>query len=228
LLEATRSAYDRLASRFETFGRQEIRASYRSLLPTGPGVRVLDAGCGAGQDSSWLAGTGASVVAVDVSPEMVRHANRRAAEGMPFEVRLGDAERTGEPDGAFDAVLSSMEVMHHAHLEATLAEYSRLLRVGGRLVLVTNHPTRNMLLASDGSYFSDGTWTEHWGPWGSVDVQHWQVCGYVSALRRAEFLIGSLLELEATGDVRGVHDMGISYPGRFPSFLVFSCTKGNR
>jgi len=225
LLEATRATYDRLAERFNSFGRENIRAAYRALVPGPRGCRVLDAGCGAGQDSAWLATRGATVVAVDVSPAMVDLARRRSRDGTPFEVRHCDSEETGEDDESFDAVLSSMEIMHHSSLDATIAEYSRLLRVGGSLVLVANHPVRNMLLTPDGSYFREGRCMENWGEWGRVEVQHWPFCRYVASMCSTSLRIDCVLELEAPRDVQRVHDTAVTFRGRFPSFLVISARR---
>jgi len=53
------------------------RPATLSLLPDDTGMRVLDAGCGPGVYSEWLADRGAKVVALDVSPRMAEIARQR-------------------------------------------------------------------------------------------------------------------------------------------------------
>ncbi len=62
-------------------GRDQMRDKLLSALPSDlNGVRVLDAGCGAGQMTQELAQRGADVVAVDISPSLVRIAQDRLPE----------------------------------------------------------------------------------------------------------------------------------------------------
>jgi len=105
----------------------------------GPGDRVLDAGCGVGGSSIWLASErGATVVGVNVSPEQVAHARRFVRQrGLEDRVTIlqRDYKRTGLPDRSFDVVWACESVAHSPDQRDFLAEAYRLLKPGGRLVV---------------------------------------------------------------------------------------------
>ena len=101
----------------------------------GPGWRVLDVACGTGvlaEAASALTGSPERVVALDPSAGMLAQARRRevgrlvqaTAEMLPFA------------DGSFDCVLMGYALRHVADLRQTFAQYRRVLRPGGRLVVL--------------------------------------------------------------------------------------------
>lgn len=104
-----------------------------------PGERVLDLGTGTGAVAAKAAsavGTKGSVLAIDVSPEMVALARRRS--GQPgiaaFQVEVGKAEAIPAEDESFDAVLASLSLMYVIDRAAAAREIARVLRREGRLV----------------------------------------------------------------------------------------------
>lgn len=107
----------------------------------GPGLRVLDAGCGAGNATIPAARTGASVTGVDLVGAALDAASARAArEGLPVTFEQANVERLPYPDGAFDAVLSLFGVMFAARPDLVLAELARVTRPGGRVALASWTP----------------------------------------------------------------------------------------
>jgi 2-polyprenyl-3-methyl-5-hydroxy-6-metoxy-1,4-benzoquinol methylase len=109
--------------------RQDVRATLaRTILGLGPGTRVLELGCGAGDFSTRLAASGAHVVGVDISPRLVQLARERARVGN-VSFRVGNANRLEFEDGTFDAVTGNA-ILHHLELPAVCAEMLRLLRPG--------------------------------------------------------------------------------------------------
>jgi len=106
----------------------------------GAGDRVLDAGCGVGGSAIWLA-THRSAEAVGITPvasqvaRARRYARRRGLDGLvTFEQR--DFLDTSFPDASFDVVWAQESVSHTEYKDVFLAEAFRLLRPGGRLVVV--------------------------------------------------------------------------------------------
>ena len=98
------------------------------------GERALDAGCGSGVYSAWLAGQALAVTGVDRDPEMLAVARRRTPSGIFHE---GDPTALPFADGAFDLAVA---VTVFAFLDANqrnlaAREVVRVLRPGGRLVV---------------------------------------------------------------------------------------------
>ena len=99
--------------------------------------RVLDAGCGAGHTAVAFATHVRTVLAVDLSSEMLAVTASLAAErGIAnLEVRRGDVEWLPAADGEFDLVVSRYSAHHWPHPEHALSEIARVLRPGGRFLL---------------------------------------------------------------------------------------------
>ena len=107
----------------------------------GPGARVLDVAAGAGNATIPAALTGASVVACDLTPELLETGRDRAARhGVEVEWREADAEALPFADGEFDVVLSCVGVMFAPHHQATADELIRVCRPGGTVGLLSWTP----------------------------------------------------------------------------------------
>jgi len=108
------------------------------FLPRDPGVPILDAGCGSGQNTIHLARRGHAVHAVDFAEPVLEAARRNVAEaGFSDRVRFGREDLLGLsfPDGTFQAVLCWGVLMHIADVEAALSELARVVEPGGVLIL---------------------------------------------------------------------------------------------
>ncbi len=114
--------------------RDAWAARLRSWLPVTPSD-VLDLGCGTGSLALLAAGDGHRVTAVDRSPRMAELAREKLA-GTDSRVLVGDAAEPPVPAGAFDVVLVRHVLWTLPDPAAVLRHWTRLLRPGGRLVLV--------------------------------------------------------------------------------------------
>lgn len=101
------------------------------------GEAVLDAGSGAGHTALAFAPHVAQVVSVDLAPSMLAQGRRGAQErGLTnVEFREADVEALPFADGAFDVIVSRYSAHHWPHPQRALAEFRRLLRPGGRLLI---------------------------------------------------------------------------------------------
>lgn len=95
--------------------------------------KVLDVACGTGDMAVELLRQGCSVTGVDLSKEMMAIAKRKAPQA---EYRLADAERLPFGDASFDAVTCAFGVRNFVHLEQGLHEMLRVLKPGGRMVIL--------------------------------------------------------------------------------------------
>src|SRR5205823_5359492 len=131
------SGYDRLAEALSFGQNGRWRRFMVSRVRVDPGARVLDVATGTAAVAAGVADrTGASVVGLDQSEEMLRTGVRRVRErGLERSVRfvLGRGERLPFPEDAFDAVTFTYLLRYVDDPAATLAELSRVLRPGGTL-----------------------------------------------------------------------------------------------
>jgi ubiquinone/menaquinone biosynthesis C-methylase UbiE len=116
------------------------RESY-DLLAATPGSRILEVGCGLGDDAAALAkrvAPGGSVVAVDGSQAMVEAARQRHGDitGLSFDV--ADASQLPYSDATFDGCRIDRVLQHIADPAAAIREMARVLRPGGVLVAFDN------------------------------------------------------------------------------------------
>lgn len=104
------------------------------------GKRVLDVGCGNGYVLSRYAAAGARACGVDLTPTAVALSRTRfAIEKLSGEFIQANAERLPFPDNQFDCVCS-MGVLHHVpDTERAVAEIHRVLKPGGRLIVMFYH-----------------------------------------------------------------------------------------
>ncbi len=101
-----------------------------------PGMRVLDVGCGTGNQSIPAARAGAEVTAVDIAPNLLAQAAERAKrEGLNIDFREGDAEALPFKDGEFDVVMSMFAAMLAPRPEMVVSEFLRTCRPGGLIAM---------------------------------------------------------------------------------------------
>jgi len=128
--------WDRM--REELFGsRTELLAPLGLLDPT---WIVGDLGAGTGQLSQTLAPFVSRVIAVDGSPAMLKAAKARVADLPNVELRRGELEALPIQDGELDLAVLALVLPYVAEPIAVFAEASRVIRPGGRLIVVDMQP----------------------------------------------------------------------------------------
>ncbi len=129
-----RRIYSDLASKWKLYGIPNSLLGInrlRSLFGEATGD-VLDVACGTGENFKHLANAD-SVIAFDLSPQMVAEAKNR---GSGFEVVVGDAEDLAYPDDSFDTVVSAMSSCTFPDYVAAFQEMERVTKPGGRIMLL--------------------------------------------------------------------------------------------
>lgn len=133
---------------------QVMMRSTVQLANIQPGEKVLDIGCGTGTLAILAKQTGGQSVEIygrDAAPEMIEHAREKARQQkVDVDFQPGLAEAIQFPDETFDLVMNSL-MMHHlpADLrEKALVEMYRVLKPGGRLLVVDFEPPKKGLYRS--------------------------------------------------------------------------------
>ena len=138
--DKVRGYFDQLAGKF---GRNYVpgrswKGLAETLLQLMQPMVIADLGAGEGTFSQLLAQRAEKVIAVDNSPNMVEFGARLAAEhGLTnLEYRLGDLESPPVEDGSVDLAFFSQSLHHALHPQAAVAAAHRLLKPGGRIVIL--------------------------------------------------------------------------------------------
>jgi ubiquinone/menaquinone biosynthesis C-methylase UbiE len=109
------------------------------LLDVQPGAKLLDVGCGAGNDVRDLAklvGSSGHVVGIDSSATMIEQARARSVDGsLPVEYLQADAYQLPFGENSFDGCLSSRAFKHLTEPKRALAEMVRVARSGAHIVV---------------------------------------------------------------------------------------------
>jgi ArsR family transcriptional regulator len=105
-----------------------------------PTLVVGDLGCGTGQLSETIAPHVRRVVAVDGSEDMLEAARKRLSDLSNVDLRRGDLEALPLAAGELDAAMLSLVLHYSPDPARALAEVARVLRPGGRLLVVDMLP----------------------------------------------------------------------------------------
>lgn len=203
------------------------RPAMLKLLPCVAGQTVLDAGCASGWYSEWLAGKGATVTGIDITPRMIELA----------QARLGDTAKIIRADlaepldflatSSFDIVVSSLTLHYVESWDIAFAEFHRILRDSGRLIFSVLHPF-NPAFAKQDDYFSmrpvEIQWSSCLDPPVTVTVYKRSLSDMVAALQTAGFRISDMVEPQPTEECRAEFNDIYTNLMKRPRFICVAAT----
>ncbi len=148
-LDRVRRIWARLAPRYD----QKVRLPERLLFEGGrewvcsrAHGDVLEVSVGTGRNLPHYP-PGVRITAVDISAEMLEIARSRAAElRRDVDLRVGDAESLEFSDASFDAVVCTLSLCSIPDPRAAVAEMNRVLRAGGRVLLLEHVRSPHLLV----------------------------------------------------------------------------------
>jgi len=138
--ERLQAFYGPQASRYDDFRRRLLHGREELIrrLPAGPGDRVVELGCGTGENLKRFGGRLAALrqlVLVDLCPALLEHARRRAATLANVEIAEADITRY-QPPAPVDCVYLSYALTMVENWRAVIANAVAMLRPGGTLGVV--------------------------------------------------------------------------------------------
>jgi demethylmenaquinone methyltransferase/2-methoxy-6-polyprenyl-1,4-benzoquinol methylase/phosphoethanolamine N-methyltransferase len=146
------ASYDLMSNLFGLGVNRPNSRMVIELANVKPGDAVLDVGCGTGNltlTAQTYAGPNGKVHGIDASAEMIELARKKASRlGSPVVFEIGLIEKLASPDASFDVVINRL-VIHHLPNDLKRAGFTELLRVlkpGGRLLIVDFQPPANPIL----------------------------------------------------------------------------------
>lgn len=124
-------------TRFSDYTSARELAIIEELLHPGPGEVILDAGCGYGRVAERLLSTGAKVVGVDISRQMITYCHQELRG--EFAGAVADVGKLPFHDAAVDKIVCAGVLVHVESPEQVIREFARVLKPGGVFVTVNNN-----------------------------------------------------------------------------------------
>jgi SAM-dependent methyltransferase len=207
--------------------------SQAGLLGPVAGATVLELGCGAAAGARWLATEGATVIGLDLSAGMLRHARQTSdTTGVPVPLVQADALALPFRSDSFDIVCTAFGAIPFVDdSAAAMREVARVLRPGGRWVFSVTHPMRWIFLDDPGerglvamhSYFDRRPYVEQDETGAASYVEQHRTLGdRIRELVAAGFVLDDLVEPEWPADNEQIWGQWSPLRGRlFPGTAIF-------
>jgi len=169
--------------------RIEARQMLRECLEN---KKILDIGCGTGIDLQYFSAKKAEVYGVDISTPMVNAAKKRTKNA---EIILTDYSCLPFKENFFDMVFSQFSLEHEGNLENVFQEVYRVLKLNGKLLLVVEHPMKQLFDKPNKNYFIQEEYKDtFFNGTVSVNVFSHMLSEYLSPFMLSRFRLIDFLE----------------------------------
>lgn len=211
-----------------------------SLLPDDlQGKRVLDAGCGPGFFTEILLERGAEVVACDVTPDFLAITRERVGDAATLHLADIAQPLTFADDNTFDLVLSSLVLDYIEDLAPVFAEFYRVLKAGGTLIVSQGHPHADWEYVKqriapqeperDWNYFNVEQFTAKWHGFGEpvpeITSYRRPLSALLNPLVKSGLLLDHVHEPQPTQDYQARSPESYERYMREPGFIVIRARK---
>ena len=220
------------------WGIWHLPESELQLLPADmSGMRAVELGCGTGYVSAWMARRGATPVGIDNSERQLATArDLMQRHDLSFAVVHGNAETTPFESAAYDFAISEYGAAIWCDPDIWIPEAYRLLKPGGQLVFLGNHPIA-MLCAPDSGEACDETLHQSYFDLGKLDWRdvpvdpggvefNRSISSWLNLFAETGFVVERYQELQAPASARGLqHYVSAEWARRWPSEQVWHLRK---
>ena len=198
-----------------TWGIWAIPESSLAILPnTMAGMRAIELGCGTGYVSGWMARRGAEVTGIDNSEKQLSTARRLMSEhGEDIELIHGNAETVPKSDASYDFAISEYGAAIWCDPRVWIPEAARLLKVGGKLRFLGNHPMAVACWGDDGadpdSQLRRNYFDLHKLDWRNAEIDpggvefNLSIANWLSLFRECGFQVEDYVEIRCPDDRQG-------------------------
>jgi SAM-dependent methyltransferase len=154
--ELTRIAYNKTAGKYHDHYKDEVEQKeydrrildkFSDMLAVNSSI--CDAGCGpSGHIGKYLLNKGHKITGIDISPKCIEIAS---AFNPEIDFKVMDMMQTGFRSGSFDAIISFYSILYtpKAYVDRIFMEYNRILKVGGKLLLVVKKGDREGIIEDE-------------------------------------------------------------------------------
>ena len=162
--EGIRDLFDDIAGRYDRFNhvssfgadRSWRRKAVREIVDTKEPIQVLDVATGTADFAIAVnrkAAQGSHITGIDLSQGMLE-VGKTKCQGLPIDLEVGDAENLRFADGTFDRVCVAFGVRNFENLMKGLREMQRVLKPGGKLIILELSYPKNRLIFSFYKFYS--------------------------------------------------------------------------
>jgi SAM-dependent methyltransferase len=230
-------SYQKMAELYATivntkpFNAYYERPATLSMMPDVNGLKVLDAGCGAGFYAKWLVDHGADVIGLDFSENMIAYSQDLVKRNSCFYVADLNQPLQMIADDSIDLINSSLTLHYLTDLDFTFSEFSRVLKPDGYFIFSVHHPFETADWHKIENYHETILVSDVWRGMNNTEVTyfHRSLSSYTEALHRNGFIIEQILEPQPTENVKRIDEELYQRLSTRPTFLFFKArinTKG--